>query len=297
MELHKITQNITRITGKPQGKFPFSHSFLIEDDITALIDTGCGIKILQELKNLKPIDMVINSHSHPDHTAGNWVFPDIPLVVPKEEINFNSNINLLSHRYAKECALTWREFVSGTMEFRDAHPSKSFEDGKIFDFGNTVLEAVHTPGHTIGHYCFFERDKKILFSFDIDFSGFGPWYGHEESDIDQFVASINEVRMLKPETVVSSHKHTITKGIDQKFQQFLRVFQIREQKILKFLEKERTITDIVDSALIYRDFSFHPELLRYWEKMMIKKHLEKLVRTGLVKEINNTCGSKTFLKF
>jgi glyoxylase-like metal-dependent hydrolase (beta-lactamase superfamily II) len=288
MELHKITRNITRITGKNQGKFPFSHSILIEDDITALIDTGCGIEILHELKNLKSIDVVINSHSHPDHTAGNWVFHGIPLVVPKEEINFNSNINVLSHKYAEEYASTWREFVSGTMGFRNAYPTNSFKDGDILDFGNTTLEAVHTPGHTIGHYCFFEKDNKILFSFDIDFSGFGPWYGHKESDIDQFIASINRVRMLKPETVVSSHKHIITEGIDQEFEQFLKVFQVRDQKILKFLEKERTLTEIVDNALIYRDFSFHPELLRYWEKMMVKKHLEKLVRTGLVHKTNNT---------
>jgi glyoxylase-like metal-dependent hydrolase (beta-lactamase superfamily II) len=56
-----------------------SHSFLVRDEITALIDTGCGLDLLAEIKETFQIDMIINSHGHPDHSAGNWVFPDLNL--------------------------------------------------------------------------------------------------------------------------------------------------------------------------------------------------------------------------
>lgn len=281
MDTQKITEHITLIKGKTQGKFPFSHSILIKDDITALIDTGCGI---ETLKTLKPkIDIVVNSHSHPDHTAGNWVFSDVPLHVPEEEVEFNSNIKELSHRYAGEkCASIWRDFVSQEMNFQNACPTDTFHDADTLDFGSTTLEAVHTPGHTIGHYCFFEKSEKILFSFDIDFTRFGPWYGHIESDIEQFKASIEKVRALNPEIVVSSHRGVITKDIQKEFDQFIRIFQERDQRIVRFLNQERTLEEMVENALIYRDFSFHPVLLRYWEEMMIQKHLKGLMNAGMV---------------
>ncbi|MBU7009616.1 MAG: MBL fold metallo-hydrolase [Theionarchaea archaeon] len=282
METQEITENITMIKGENQGRFPFSHSFLIEDDITALIDTGCGIRVLKQLKN---IDIVVNSHSHPDHTAGNWLFSGLPLQVPQEEIDYNSNVKKLSERYAgKKLAGVWRDFVQEIMGFQNAQPTVTFRDKDVLDFGNIKLEAVHTPGHTAGHYCFFEKKERILFSFDIDFTGFGPWYGHVESDIDQFKTSVEKVRALKPEIVVSSHKGLITEDIQDGFARFLQVFQERDERILDFLEQERTLEEIVDSAQIYRDFSFHPLLLRYWEENMVCKHLENLVNTGLVRK-------------
>lgn len=282
MDTQKITDCITLITGKNQGRFPFSHSIFIEDEVTALIDTGCSIEQLKHLSSER-IDIVINSHSHPDHTAGNWLFERIPLSVPREEIDFNSNVILLSQRYAGEkLAGVWRDFVSTTMNFKNAHPTESFGDHDVFQFGSTVLEAVHTPGHTVGHYCFFEPYERILFSFDIDFTGFGPWYGHGESDIGQFKASIKKVRSLNPEVVVSSHKGIITEDIDMKFEQFTRVFCERDRCILEGLDVEQSFEEIVDKALIYKDFSFHPLLLRFWEGMMVQKHLEGLIDAGLV---------------
>ncbi len=286
METRKLTDTITLIKGENRGRFPFSHSFLIKDDITALIDTGCGIETLNQLK--EKIDVVINSHSHPDHSAGNWLFPGVPLKVPQEEIKFNSDVEKLSERYVNtEIAGVWRDFVSQVMGFKDAHPTGSFRDGDVLDFGSTRLVAVHTPGHTIGHHCFFERSEKILFSFDIDFTKFGPWYGHRESDIEEFKRSIEKVRALKPEIVVSSHKNVITQGIEGEFEKFVNIFQERDEAILKFLDEERTFEEIVDAALIYRDFSFHPVLLRYWEGMMVQKHVKGLVERGLVVKTQN----------
>lgn len=279
MDTQEVTDNITLIKGENKGRFPFSHSILIEDDVTALIDTGCGI---ENLKQVPSIDVVVNSHSHPDHTAGNWVFSGIPLQVPREEIDYNSNIRKLSERYAGEnLAATWRDFVSHVMNFQNAQPTETFSNKDVLDFGSTHLEAVHTPGHTLGHYCFFEKSEKILFSFDIDFTRFGPWYGHEESDINQFKASIEKVKALKPDVVVSSHKGIID-DIDEGFEQFTQIFQERDQRILNFLDRERTLEEIVDKALIYRDFSFHPALLRYWEENMVEKHLKSLMDAGLV---------------
>ena len=275
MDTLEITEYISLIKGKNNGRFPFSHSILIEDEVTALIDTGCGIETLRKLKS---IGTIVNSHSHPDHTAGNWIFSGFPLIVPEEDYDINSNVRKLSRRYAgEELAGVWRAFVSQIMEFKDATPTGKFHDESVLDFGETKLVAIHTPGHTLGHYCFFEKKEKILFTFDIDFTGFGPWYGHIESDINLFKMSIEKVRNLNPEVVVSSHRGIIREGIEDEFDRFAQIFQKRDERILNFLKVEKTFEEIVDEALIYRDFSFHPQLLRYWEGMMVQKHVKGLM--------------------
>jgi glyoxylase-like metal-dependent hydrolase (beta-lactamase superfamily II) len=47
---------------------------LVEGDVRVLIDTGGGVECLQWLREEPGVEMVISSHSHPDHTAGNWLF-------------------------------------------------------------------------------------------------------------------------------------------------------------------------------------------------------------------------------
>ena len=74
----------------------------------------------------------------------------------------------------------------------------------------------------------------------------------------------------------------IDENIDFEFEKFLNIFDMRDERILNFLEEEKTFTEVVEEALIYRDFSFHPHLLKYWEGMMVEKHLKNLLERGLI---------------
>jgi hypothetical protein len=62
----------------------------------------------------------------------------------------------------------------------------------------------------------------------------------------------------------------------------VQIFQKRDDLVLEMLDEEKSLEEIVNDAVIYRDFSFHPLLLKYWEKMMIEKHMERLVRKGMI---------------
>lgn len=42
----QIAPSIFLVEGEDEGRFPFSHSILIRDEVTTLIDTGCGLKRL-----------------------------------------------------------------------------------------------------------------------------------------------------------------------------------------------------------------------------------------------------------
>ncbi|MBN1571890.1 MAG: MBL fold metallo-hydrolase [Deltaproteobacteria bacterium] len=292
--LEKITENIHLVKGKNKGFFPFSNSILITPGVgdATLIDTGSGIEILRELKKKFKIVGVINSHTHPDHSAGNWLFDGdgVSITVPKEGFETAGNIVKLSERLAEpgELAKYWREWVSAAMNFKDRRPDGWFNAESTIEIGNIVLKPIYTPGHTIDHYCLYEPKNKILFAFDYDLTRFGPWYGHRESDIVEFKDSIKRIMELDIEVFVSGHKGIIRDNIKGRLEEFLKKFDLNEKNILALLaEGPKTVEELVELAPIYGSFPYAEPLLRYWEGNMIGMHLDQLIEGGRVTKRND----------
>jgi len=274
--LIEIIPGLYLLPGQDEGRFPYAHSVLVEGDGHALIDTGAGIERLRWLRDQAHLDMIISSHSHPDHTAGNWLFEGLPLYAPEQAADTFGRMKPLSERFVEPGPLaeTWRHFVRQTMQFRDAPHTHTFGDGATFDLGRVTLVAIHTPGHVIDHTCFFEPNHGVLLSFDIDLTSFGPWYGHRESNIEQFKASIRRVMALEPRVVVSSHKGIIQDDVQGHLTRFLAVFDEREAKVRGLLAAGYGLSEMVGLAPFYGSYPYAAGLLRYWETQMIRKHLE-----------------------
>jgi glyoxylase-like metal-dependent hydrolase (beta-lactamase superfamily II) len=277
------------VEGEDRGRFPFAHAFLVRDDVTALIDTGPGFVRLGMLKQTSPPDLIMATHSHIDHTAGNWLFPDTPLWGPQESFDWLGRLDALAPRVVSpELAFTWQQYARRITGMRDRPPTDAYEDGHRFSFGHITLEAIHCPGHCADFYCLWEPTHGVLLAGDIDFTSFGPWYGNPESDLDHFEESINNVWALRPRIVVSSHLGIVTDDIDAHFEDYLAIFGRREDRLLAFLgEQSRTFDEIVDEALIYRSHRRDPGILRYFEAEMINKHLARLEARGQVRQIGN----------
>ncbi len=276
VNLVQIVPDLYLVPGAGNGRFPYSHSFLVEGETRALLDAGIGIQHLRKLRDQILPDVVISSHSHPDHTAGNWLFHGLSLYAPEQAADTFGRLYALSERFVEPGSLAaiWRRFVRQEMNFQDAPPTHTFGNEEAFDFGRVRLIALHTPGHVIDHTCFFEPTHGVLLSFDIDLTSFGPWYGHRESDITQFTGSVRRVMALQPRVIVSSHKGIITDDIQIRLARFLAVFDERDARIRELLAAGHTLAEMVELSPFYGGYPFAPELLRYWEEQMIRKHLE-----------------------
>ncbi|MFX0086416.1 MAG: MBL fold metallo-hydrolase [Candidatus Hodarchaeota archaeon] len=285
--IQKIINNIYLVKGKNNGKFPFSHSILIFNNQkeAILIDTGCGIEKLHLLKKSYHIYRIINSHTHPDHSAGNWIFQDDvkSIEVPLQGFYTSGNILALSERFTEsgEIAKKWRDYVPTMMGMRDCKPTHSFNEKSVIEFGDINLLPIHTPGHTIDHYCFYEPNERILFSFDIDLTSFGPWYGHRESSIREFKDSIQRLGELKIKILVSSHRNIITTHIYEQLEEFYQKIEDRTEKIRSLLhDRVQSIDQLIEKKPIYGNFPYAESLLRFWEGEMIKKHITELQQQG-----------------
>ena len=280
----KVAPGVFLVRGRNNGRFPSSCSAVIRGERTALVDAGCGSEALAGIAGRWKPDIVILSHGPPDHCSGAHLFPADRLWCPGESIGSTGNLGLMAKRYVHPYLREeWMGFVAGEMGFRDFTANNSFGGGHRFDLGSIGFEAVHCPGHTEDHYCFHVPEAGIVLSTDIDLSSFGPWYANEESDIERFRKSIDLLKGFKPGCVVSAHMGVIRQGIDERFERFRKVFDEREARIIGFLERPAGIDELVDRAFIYRKYPNYLRLLRGWESVMVKKHLDRLVERGLVR--------------
>ncbi len=216
--LEPIADSITLARGKLNGRFPYSHSVVIQTGPPGRCSwtPAAGPRPSGRSRTHIPIRAVINSHGHPDHSSGNGAFDgSVTVHMPAEGFDSGGNIRALADRLAEpgELAAYWKDWVERTMGFIDRRPDAAYREGSEFVFADVRLVALHTPGHTIDHYCLWEPDRKILFSFDYDLTPFGPWYGHRESDIEAFKASLRRLMELDIRLLVSGHRDVMTGGI------------------------------------------------------------------------------------
>ncbi len=277
--LKKICCDIYLVQGENNGLFPFSNSILIrtQSGKDVLIDTGCGIDTLQKLKEEFNIAIIINSHSHADHCAGNWIFEGQveKIFVSKEGEKSAGNLKALSVRFTEPGPLPelWKDIVTKYMDFKEFRPTHTFNEQTLFEFGNVKLIPIHTPGHIKDHYCFYEPTQKVMFAFDIDLTSFGPWYGHLESSLSEFKNSIQRIKSFEMDAFVSGHKGIIRDNICERLDAYNAKFDLRDRKIQSLLKRTSNIDDLTDAAPIYGEVASTEPLLKFWEKQMILKHI------------------------
>lgn len=145
-----------------------SNVYLIDGEI--LLDTGTGMffpEIKSEILALgfdpEKIRMIVNSHCHYDHTGGDKKFRDwLKAVIAIHTAD----------RAKLEHGETLAEMFGAVG--RSTTADVGLEDRDVIRTEHFNLEVIHTPGHTPGSICLYERKRKILFSGDTLFEdGFG----------------------------------------------------------------------------------------------------------------------------
>ncbi len=128
------------------------HYLIVGDDIGAAIDTGYGAGNLREfLEDLcgKPVPWVINTHSHFDHSAGDFYFDRAYMskgAIPLASIPYES---------------------FSRIDFPDPDfPKTAVGDGDIIPLKGRELEVFEIGDHTDDGIALLDRSHRILFSGD-----------------------------------------------------------------------------------------------------------------------------------
>ena len=165
-----------------------NYGFLIRDAATgvvAAVDTPDADRILHALQGLGwgRLDLILNTHWHPDHTEGN----------------------------ARLKAETGCEIVGPEEVARVAPLDRAVGDGDIVQVGETQFQVTATPGHTLGHIAYHQAEEGWLFSGDTLFAaGCGRLF---EGSAAVMWASLSQLSALPDDTLVCcGHEYTEANG-------------------------------------------------------------------------------------
>ena len=164
------------------------------------------------------------THLHSDHTGlvSRLAAPGARIYMGRVEARFFGG------------GIDWRRVMSFAIangfdpdELKDAltaHPGIKYkpenvpeltlvDDGDVITVGDWHLRCVVTPGHTWGHTCLYEPDRKVLFSGDHVLWDITPHiesWSWEDNALKDFIQSLLKIRDLPVDIVLPGHRNTFT---------------------------------------------------------------------------------------
>ena len=212
-KVEKINEKVWRINDGDIGNI-----YLIEGrDSALLIDTGIGSANLNAFINILtslPV-IVVNSHSHPDHSGSNHQFAKV--YAHPDDFNMLRFFGTPDMRRNTTNAMGGGR-VPDSLRFhiRDSlyYPVLApVNDGKIFDLGDRKIEVVHVPGHTPGSICLLDHKDKVLYTGDNDNTL--VWLHPQDAlPLDVYLKSLQKLLRREKEftTLFPGHGDAIEKG-------------------------------------------------------------------------------------
>ena len=270
------------VCGENGGKYPFNHSLYIRGERSrVIIDPACSLEKLTRLKD-EGVDCVWLSHWHEDHIRYLDLFENRSLRISGRDFPPLTDINIFLDWYdikIPQERANWRKIMLEVFNFRPRHEANFLVDNETVDLGELTIQVLPTPGHTPGHLSFFFPEEELLFLGDYDLTSFGPWYGDVYSDIEETIKSIHKLKAVPARRWVASH-HTglFEENPGKLWDDYENVIYERENKLLAFLEKPKTITEICAAWLIYGRPREPKEMYEFNERVLVRKHLEYLQR-------------------
>jgi glyoxylase-like metal-dependent hydrolase (beta-lactamase superfamily II) len=168
---------------------------------------------------------------------------------------------------------------------RDYPNVRPLRDGELISIGARGLRAVHTPGHSPEHLCYFLEDEGILFSGDT-ILGIGTTV---IQDLGAYMTSLAKLLDLHPRSICPGHGPVIEDG-EARIGEYIRHREMRERQILGLLaEKPHTTRQIVKALYAEVDRRLHKAAARN-----VQTHLDKLLGEGRIKS-RVRGGSRYFL--
>ncbi|TAK31643.1 MAG: MBL fold metallo-hydrolase [Chloroflexota bacterium] len=304
----------------PDNPLGFLNSYLIRGDgHYVLVDTGWNAKdsfasLEQQLNEIgvrfTDISQVVITHIHPDHFGLAGKIKEVSgaeVVVHEVEKSF-IELRYQNWKVLLQEMATWMH-VNGVpgadlVKLRNASeeimdveylsdPDRTVSGGETIEVGSMRFEIMWTPGHSPGHICLYEAQRRVLLSGDHVLPVITPNVSlHSQSfgnPLADYVDALRAVGRLPVDIVLPAHED-IFYDLPKRVQEILAHHEARERAILDAIgETPRTayeIACIIPWELMGRTWEEIPA----WEKRSATTetlaHLEHMHTKDLVEKTN-----------
>jgi glyoxylase-like metal-dependent hydrolase (beta-lactamase superfamily II) len=286
----------------PDNPLGHLNSYLLEGtDGWLMIDTGwftsdafASLETqLQEIGlKLRDIRTIIVTHVHPDHfgLAGRikQLSPHTELITHRWEsdliesryIKFSElqdKMATLMKRHGvpesllpslKSASMPTLNFVTVTL------PDRCLYGGEIISTGKFELEIIVTPGHSPGHICLYEQEKRLLFAGDHILPVITPNISYHvqsgDNPLGDYLNALRKIQFLSVDKVLPAHQHIFT-DLPGRIKEIIQHHDDRKNEIKAIISNKPETAYEIASKLVWKT----PEL--NWERF--SDHLKRAAVT------------------
>ena len=187
-----------------------THSYrLLGAERALLIDTGLGVADIGAIvRGLTWLPVTVAAtHVHWDHIGGHGCFDNIAVhELERDWLDGHFPLPLQAVRRnltARPCAFP-EGFDPENYQIYQGTPREVFRDGTQFALGGRTVTALHTPGHSPGHCCFYEPERGNLYAGDLIYEGCLDAF-YPTTDPELFFRSVQRISGLDVKRVLPGH--------------------------------------------------------------------------------------------
>lgn len=177
---------------------------------------------------------VLTTHVHWDHIGGHHYFKNF--AVHESEVSWITEQFPLSLQSVKKnlmlkpCVFPV-DFHPENYQIFQGNPTIILHGNDIFDLGGRTLQVIHTPGHSPGHCCFYEKEKGWLYSGDLIYKGCLDAF-YPTTDPKLFFDSVKMIQKYEIKKILPGHHQlnisvSLIKEIEKGFAQIEKSGQLK----------------------------------------------------------------------
>jgi glyoxylase-like metal-dependent hydrolase (beta-lactamase superfamily II) len=163
------------------------------------------------------------------------------------------------------------------------------KEGDTISIGDYVFRCIETPGHTEGHICLYEPNKKIFLCGDhilVDITPNITLNSEERNPLKEYLISLDKVYDLDVELVLPGHR-SIFKNHKKRIRELKQHHQIRLNEVISILRKGKQNVFQIASQMTwdisYRSWEFFPPSQKWFAFGEAMAHLKYLEEEGKVR--------------
>ena len=292
---HLVLFNVAVRAGRVT--FPSANCWVLHDGIeAAVIDAGNGDDVSHEARRAffaaltgmhgLRVRTVALTHHHFDHASGAGRLG----ALLGAEVAINALDEVLLHTPFDREDLVFAGDPEATAHFRTiaeasyaAQVDRPLLDGDTFRVGGLTVRAVHTPGHTAGHTCYFVEETRLLFTGDNAQGGTSTAIDPPpRGDMQAFIDSLERMRALGATRFAPGHSRgeggPMIDDPDAKVADLLTRIASRAEQLLDLVRRGPT----TDEALYREMYTGVSPSLRGAAFGQVRSHLARLADRGEV---------------
>lgn len=271
-----------------------------------LIDTGfnmpqCQQELLVGMQrlNLTPENTdVFMTHAHADHTGNASILQAMGyrLIMGRQDLIVVSTfdwdqrkIRVISEGMSETMATDVLKNNPAIKFASASFTADIVEEGDILSYGAYRFHCICTPGHTPGHMCLYDPEKKLLLTGDHVLFDITPninTRGIGTDALGDYLCSLNKIKALEVDTVLPAHRTVGIKTLSERIDELIEHHRVRLTEAAHIVQENPGINayDIAGQmtwkirSKNWNDFPLSQKWFAMCEGLAHLDHLEKTGR-------------------